>query len=139
MALAHRITAGISRRTDGFGSGQYGAPRGSGTHHGLDVVARAGEDVMSPIDGVVVREALPYANDPSYRGILIRGTGEWSGIEVKMFYVIGRKSGQVAAGEVVGTAQDISMKYPGITNHVHLEVRQDGIEVPPFTIFGMCY
>jgi len=38
---------------------------------------------MSPIDGEVIREALPYKNDLRFRGVLIRGTGAWTGCQVE--------------------------------------------------------
>src|SRR5262249_44317344 len=118
------ITNGPSRRTDAWGSGQYGAGRGGRKHHGLDIVARPAESIHSPIDGDLVREARPYATDRRFTGVVIRGTGSWLGYEVKLFYVDGEFSGPVRAGDVVGHAQDLAVKYPGITNHVHFEVRK---------------
>jgi murein DD-endopeptidase MepM/ murein hydrolase activator NlpD len=133
------VTIGPTRRTDAWGSGQYGAGRGDRRHHGLDIVARPTEAICSPIDGTVVREAYPYANDRRFRGLVIRGTGSWDGYEVKLFYVDGHFSGQVRAGQVVGRAQDLSGRYPGITNHVHLEVRERGRELSPSELFGLCF
>lgn len=133
------VTTGPSRRTDAWGSGQYGAGRGGRTHHGLDIVARPAEPIRSPIDGMVVRETVPYANDPRFRGLVIRGTATWEGYEVRLFYVDGLFSGQTQAGQVVGYAQDLSGRYPGITNHVHLEVRERGHELSPSQLFGLCF
>lgn len=133
------ITSGPSRRTDAWGSGQYGAGRGGRTHHGLDIIARPTEAIRSPIDGNVTREVHPYANDPRFRGLEIRGTGNWEGYEVKLFYVDGEFSGPVRAGQIVGRAQDLGVRYPGITNHVHVEVRDRGRELSPIELFGMCF
>lgn len=133
------ITDSPSRALDSWGSGQFGAGRGSHIHQGLDVITRPGQRILSPIDGDIVREAHPYAGDLRYRGAVIRGTGQWSGYEVKLFYVDGFRSGAVLAGEEMGKAQDISVKYPGITNHVHVEVRFQDLLLNPMEMFGMCF
>ncbi|MFP5263085.1 MAG: peptidoglycan DD-metalloendopeptidase family protein [Blastocatellia bacterium] len=139
MVTFHKITRGQSRNIDRYGSGQFGASRGNRAHHGLDIMARPGESVLSPIDGDVIRESMPYPQDPRYRGLVIRGTGQWDGYEVKMFYVLGILSGQVKAGQIIGTAQDLSGRYPGITNHVHIEVRLRGNLLAPMDMFGICF
>lgn len=139
MADFARINDSPTRQLDAHGSGQFGASRGARRHQGLDIVARAGEQVKSPIDGDVMREALPYPADPRYRGVVIRGTGKFAGYEVKMFYVEGLFCGQVKAGQVVGSAQNLGDKYPGITNHVHLEVRYKGAVVSPLEMYRMCF
>ena len=130
-----------SRGTDSHGSGQFGSSRagGSGTHAGLDIIVHEGEAVLSPIEGEVTREALPYANDQRFRGLVIEGVGEWVGYEIKMFYVQGILCGRVSPGSVVGYAQSIARKYPGITDHVHVEVRVNGALLSPFEMFGQCF
>ncbi len=42
-------------------------------------------------------------------------------------------------GEAIGNAEDLTWKYPGITNHVHLEVRNVGMVIPPFNVYQMCF
>lgn len=128
-----------SRGNDGHGSGQFGAKRGARLHQGLDIEARPGEEIYSPIEGDVLREALPYADDQSFRGLVIRGSGQWSGYEVKIFYVDGFFCGRVAPGTEIGRAQDLTFKYPGIKNHVHLEVRYHGKVMSPDEVYGMCF
>lgn len=108
------------RKWDKHGSGAYGAPRGGRAHKGVDYVCVPGQVVVSPIAGTVTREARPYAEGP-WSGVVI----ESPNISVMLFYlapdpaVIGRV---VAQGAPIGTAQDITEKYPGITPHVHLQV-----------------
>lgn len=53
------------RGNDPTGAGWYGAKRGSRKHKGLDLVAKPGTPVMSPINGHVSKIGYPYA------GILI--------------------------------------------------------------------
>jgi murein DD-endopeptidase MepM/ murein hydrolase activator NlpD len=130
-----------SRVHDGYGKGQYGASRDKGTrtHNGIDIIASPREKVLSPFEGVIVRETVPYKNDPSYRGILIEGTGSWKGYSVKIFYAEGLLSGQVRGGQEVAVVQDLQLKYPGITNHIHVEVRKNGILTDPFEIWQMSF
>jgi hypothetical protein len=130
-----------SRGHDRYGSGQPGASRdhGSRSHKGLDVLASPGQEVYSPITGNVIREAFPYRDDHTLRGILIRGTGEFSGYEAKLFYVNGLFSGAIVAGGLIGHAMNLSMRYPGISNHIHLEVTLNGVWVDPRSCFPFCF
>ena len=126
-----------SRTSDPYGSGQFGAPRDhhSRNHRGLDIVANPGDAVLSPIDGDVVREAIPYA---PFSGLLIEGTGVYAGYTVKLFYVEARACGRVAAGTSIGHVQNLQWKYPGITNHIHMEVRFQGRLLSPTDAYTMC-
>ncbi len=142
MAIARALVQSQKSRThDGFGTGQYGGRRDGGarSHRGLDIVTKPQEKIFAPIDGDVVREAIPYAKYPAMKGMVIRGKAAWSGYEVKIFYVEGLFSGAVAAGQHIGYAQDISIKYPGITNHVHVEVRKNAVVINPGEIFAQCF
>ena len=139
MVTFTKPTVGFSRGQDNHGSGQFNASRGNRSHQGLDIIATPGEMVKSPIKGILTREARPYANDPTYKGVVIKGTGDFEGLEIKMFYVVGLKSGPVNQGETIGIAQDISQKYQGITNHIHLEVRRKGIVVSPTEFYNSCF
>lgn len=140
--LFRSIVAGPlkSRGSDAYGSGQFHAGRTKGKNHhkhqGLDVQAKPNENIFSPIDGEIIRESDPYA---PFSGIAIHGTGDYAGYEVKIFYVKGYFCGPVKAGSMIGRAEDLSIKYPGITNHVHLEVRQKGKIIPPFDVYEMCF
>lgn len=119
------------RGQDGQGYGYYGASRSGGTrtHNGIDFVCRPGEAVYSPITGTVERYANPYATDVRFGGILISGDG----ISVKLFYLsptvpVGTT---VRRGQQIGVAQQISKKYPGITEHIHVEVYEGGKVIDP--------
>jgi|SRR5450432_198675 len=142
MPVAREVVRNQRSRTrDGFGSGQFGVSRdgGSRVHKGLDVVARPKELIFSPIKGTIIREAFPYKSDLSVRGVVIRGTAEWEDYEVKIFYAEGLLSGDVVPGQHIAFAQDLGRKYPGITNHVHIEVRCKGTVIAPQEIFAQCF
>ena len=114
------------RKADKWGKGCYRASRGKGMrlHKGADYVCEPGQDVVSPITGVIMREARPYG-DPEwvyrYSGLVIYNDY----CSLKLFYLepirhlIGTK---VRMGDKVGVAQDISERYEGMIPHIHLQM-----------------
>ncbi|MCH9686470.1 MAG: M23 family metallopeptidase [Deltaproteobacteria bacterium] len=129
------ITEHGLRRQDRWGSGHFGASRGSRRHSGLDLVASPGEQILSPIDGTITRIAYPYSGTLEYQGAVIVDA---SGLEVRIYYVAGVELGAVKAGDVIGTAQNLRRRYPDITNHVHVEIRVSGAKVDPTPYFSNC-
>lgn len=127
--------SGSLRGRDGYGSGDFGVSRdgGSRQHLGQDFVASPGEEIVAPIDGRVTRTACPYcrSGDASYSGLVIVGSG---GSEAKLFYVKpydGIVGSAVSAGQPIGIAQNLQVKYQnGMTNHVHAEIRVGGEPKP---------
>jgi len=79
----------------------------------------------------VVREARPYDHEDRLSGVLLQGSGPWAGYEVKMFYLRGSWDLEVEAGEPLGIAQDVGVRYPEITPHIHLELRVRGTVEDP--------
>lgn len=114
-----------ARGVDAYGSGAFGAPRDGGrrAHNGLDLVARRGEPVRAPIAGVVSRVGFAYRGDPSLTYVevtnpITRYTARILDVAPEV-----RPGGAVAAGEVIGRAQDLTRRYPaGMVNHVHVEI-----------------
>lgn len=107
------------RGEDSRGNGAFGESRGDTTHQGVDIVVQPGQRIKSPITGKVVRYSDPY------------GDGEYSGYHlsndkylVKLWYLAPTlQEGQtITEGQIVGFAQNIAARYPGITPHVHMEV-----------------
>lgn len=125
------------RGIDPWGSGNFMALRDGGLRHhkGLDLQSVPGQMVGSPIRGTVIREKRPYGDGAVYdHGVLIEGRGEHAGIEATLFYVRvppGVVGSDVAAGEIIGTACSLEAKYPGIVNHVHLELKEGGTAFDP--------
>ena len=119
------------RGCDTKGCGHYGASRvrngKPGTHVGADYITDAGQDVVAISDGKVVR--LPTG---SYEGVVV---GDGNGTSWKILYLDVDQSlsigDSVTAGQVLGTAQDLTTTYPGITNHVHVKLRINNKVVDP--------
>jgi murein DD-endopeptidase MepM/ murein hydrolase activator NlpD len=123
------------RGVDAYGSGAFGAVRDGGRrrHRGVDLVAAPGDPIRAPIAGTVTRLGAAYGgrNDLTYVEIVNPTTR----YRARLFYVgpsvaLGR---DVAAGEVVGRAQDLTTRFPdGMTNHVHVELtgRHGGVIDP---------
>lgn len=131
-------TGGAIRGCDAtYGCGNYGAPRdegGSKTHQGTDYLSVPGQTVKAVTDGKIVRFGYPYGDTKKLTLIIIRAA---DGTQVRELYVnptdtvkIGEK---VKAGQVIGTAEDLGSKYPGIPNHVHVDIKQNGIPIDPST------
>jgi murein DD-endopeptidase MepM/ murein hydrolase activator NlpD len=127
------------RGSDPQGSGAYGASRrnnqGAYSHEGVDIVYQPGETVTAPISGTVGKIGFPYdPQDPkkgSYRYVPITNA---DGSTVKLFYIdpTVKEGDSVTAGQTpLGISQDLAPAFPGITNHVHVEVSQGGRKVNP--------
>ena len=123
-------TGAAPRGHDAFGDGEFGARRdgGSRDHEGVDYVAKAGQDVQAPISGYVTKIGYAYAGYSDLKFVEI--TNPALGYVARAFYVTpGVEVGQaVRLGQTIGEDQSLQKHYPGITNHVHLEVMQPGGE-----------
>jgi len=111
------------RGHDEHGFGLYGKPRGKNKiHKGADFIAIPGQEVVAPAKGDVIRVKMPYGKPVKgvwFSGLLIRA----SDFEYTLFYFEPLKEVikmRVEEGQLIGHAQDISIKYPGIIPHVHM-------------------
>lgn len=124
----------IRRKCDKDGCGQFGASRANGTrkHQGQDFLVNPDQIIYAPISGKV-RLLKPYKEDPRFNGVEISG-GFYS---VKVFYFtpIVKNGETVSAGQVIGLAENLKIKYPGIANHIHVEVRKGGVLMDPSPYF----
>ena len=112
------------RHSDKWGSGHFGAPRGDRRHRGVDfIVSPIGQIIVAPCAGDVVRYKRPYANPINgtlFNGLLIRA----SDFEYTLFYLeplIEVIRTRVEEGQIIGHAQDISLKYPQMIAHIHMQ------------------
>ena len=98
-------------------------------HKALDIEAKAGSNISSPVDGKITKYGLPYTGE-KYRYVEIETD---DGHRVRMFYVkpltregerMLKPGAQIKKGQVIGTQQDIAGRKPGwrgrMTNHACL-------------------
>ena len=113
------------RQADDFGSGEFGAPRGYGTHRGVDPACYPGSLVLSKMPGKITKFGYPYSDDLSYRYVQVTTEDD---LDFRYFYV--EPNPDLAIGDIIrtgavlGVVQDIGKRYPGITGHFHFEVKQ---------------
>jgi len=110
------------RQSDKYGSGWYHAPRGTRKHNGIDPIAMPGAGVICPVEGVVTKLGYPYADDLSYRYVQITDANHY---DWRFFYVSPGVAVDeiIPSGSVIGVVQDIANRYPDITPHFHLEIK----------------
>ncbi|KAJ7360366.1 Peptidase M23 [Desmophyllum pertusum] len=109
------------RGRDAYGSGAWGASRGSRTHKGIDILCTVRSSVYTPFPAKVLRRSNPYLNNnAAYNtGIYLEGTGSWSGYKVKMWYVTKQVSNgkQLSAGSYIGSMTDRTIDARGSAVH----------------------
>ena len=129
-------------RNDSQGDGFFGASRGRRRHNGIDILVTSGSAVYCPIEGVMFRMAYPYGTtrgNDQWEGCVIVGVGDYKGYEVKIFYMRPFVMGDyLFPGDIIGVAQDISRKYnPAMMDHLHVEVRRNGVLLDPAKLFEL--
>ena len=129
-------TGGRLRGRDAQGEGYYGATRRNSKtgntrpHLGLDFVSDVGQEVVASFDGVA------SINKGSKGGVILISKDKQ--YRLWLFYITPNIQGeqQVTRGQTIGIANDITQKYPGITNHVHgrldLLGKQNFIDPTPY-------
>ncbi len=122
------------RGVDRFGSGKFGASRKKSTgevytHQGIDILTYPGQPIKAPFELRFIRVSKPYPDDKTLLGGIWKGEG----LELKLFYLNPVKEFRTfKKGEVIGYAQNLNEKYgEGIGNHIHLELRENGIIINP--------
>lgn len=126
-------TGEAPREHDGYGGGHFGASRdgGSREHAGVDYEAEAGQTVVAPISGYVTKVGYCYGDEPGLRYVEIKNPA--LNLSARVLYVRADvKVGEaVRLGSPIGRAATLQDRYPGITDHVHLEIRDRGRTVDP--------
>ena len=133
MSILLNVTGGTIRN-DSEGSGYFGAPRGSDVHHGVDLTLPrgAGQALLAPITGRFDRVSYPYGDDLRWKGGIFANED----IAIWLFYFEPDQNlfrEEVSMGQVIGITQDISIKYPGMIPHIHMQVGEHG-EINPLLL-----
>ena len=90
-------------------------------HNGVDYACAPGSTIFSLTGGTVTKIGYPYGDDLSFRYVQVTDA---DGNDIRYFYV----SPSAVMGELIdigdelGQLQDLGLRYPGITSHVHFEV-----------------
>ena len=128
-----RVVPG-DRGTDKYGSGAFKASRGKRTHNGIDKRVEPDTKIYHVSGGIVTKLGYAYSDDLSFRYVQITS----GNIDYRYFYIHPCvKTGQtVTAENCIGTSQKLGDRYPGITEHVHFEVKLDGAIVNPGPYLG---
>lgn len=121
------------RTADRYGSGAYGAPRGKRKHNGIDLAVMQGSVVLSHGSGVVSKIGYPYNPKDPLKGHLRYVQVSEGDYHSRYFYILPSvDAGDVVRpGDVLGVAQGLLKIYPGITDHIHFEVKKGGEFVNP--------
>ena len=124
-----KVTCPI-RQPDAHGAGYFGAPRGSRKHNGIDYACYPGSEVYPTVAGTVTKLGYPYAAHTEYRYVEVTDTHHR---EHRYFYIYPsvRVGEYVTVEDVIGKTQDLTKIYPGITNHVHYEIKHGGQYLNP--------
>ena len=123
-------TGAAPRGHDDFGDGQFGASRDGGTrqHEGVDYAAVADQPVAAPLSGYVTKIGYAYAGSTLQ---FVEITNPALGYAARAFYVRPEvELGQtVRLGQPIGRVESLQQRYPGIVDHVHLEILKRGDRV----------
>jgi murein DD-endopeptidase MepM/ murein hydrolase activator NlpD len=116
----------------GVKTSAFASSRSSGQHHGLDIAAAAGTDILAGHSGTVV-EAGWKSSVYGYAVLLDHGNG-WQTLYAHCSKVL------VQVGDVVQQGQRIALV--GSTGnstgpHLHLELRKDGVYLDPARYFSV--
>ncbi len=86
-------------------------------------MAAPGAPVLAPLSGKVTHIGFAYSDPDALRYVEI--VNPETNFTVRVLYVAPTvaEGDVVSAGEEIGVAQDLAGRYPGITNHVHVELR----------------
>jgi murein DD-endopeptidase MepM/ murein hydrolase activator NlpD len=129
-------TGGATRSHDAYGDGWFHARRdgGSRPHEGVDYDDQPGQTVVAPISGYVSKIGYAYPGDSKLRYVEIENPA--LRLTARALYIdpsvqVGES---VALGRPIGTALSLQRRYPGITNHVHLEIAEAGRRIDAQTV-----
>jgi len=121
-----RSTRRRIRKSDNWGSGYFGAPRGNRPHLGIDLIYSPDEEIRAPFDLTINRVSYPYASSP-YSGIAFTTSSGDTNYDGRLWYMLpdfGSIGKSFKRGQIIGVAQQINEKYPGMINHVHLQLEK---------------
>ena len=138
------------RGHDDYGSGAFGAARkrhSAGAeehailkyaHKGADWIVVPGDLIPAPAHVRQTLYGLAYPEDNRFHSIHLELIEDMAW-QLKLLYCwnTAHLLQEFEAGQPLAIAENIALRYPGITRHVHLEVRHLGILVDPMTLLAV--
>lgn len=118
-------------RIDEAGWGFFTSNRNSQKHRSLDLLAKKGAKIFSPIDAKIIRKFYTEAGDGTLLPALELA---WS--DCGDNYLMGvcyikpeKLSGNVKAGELIGRALGMTKHYKDkrMKNHIHVQLKKNGV------------
>lgn len=124
----HLLIKPPQRGHDPHGSGAYGASRGQRQHHGVDLACYPDSIICAIRPGQVSKIGYPYdpAKHPDKAHLRYVQITDPAGNALRYFYVLPA----VKLGDIIETAQGIGVSqqlsdiHPGMTDHIHFEVKR---------------
>ena len=132
-------TIAPQRTDDPWGSGAWHASRGDRLHTGVDYACWPGSQVLSGTVGVVSKVGWPYSPEHEKKGHLRYVEIHTPlGYDIRYMYIdpTVKQGDKISKNQVIGIAQDLTKIYPGITPHVHVDVRKLSEYINPEIYFG---
>lgn len=85
--------------------------------------------MIAPISGFVSKIGYAYPGNTTLRYVEIENPALH--LEARVFYLDPevRVGDSVALGHPIGRSHTLQHRYPGITDHVHLEIAEDGRKI----------
>lgn len=111
------------RGCDSQGCGYFGAPRGRRKHNGIDLLCDPETMIQSPIEGIVTKIGYPYGDSKKRHIRYIQvSRGNYN---FRVFYInpAVRVGQRIRHDTIIGHSQSLAEFYPGISEHVHLEIK----------------
>jgi murein DD-endopeptidase MepM/ murein hydrolase activator NlpD len=129
------------RGSDSQGSGHYLASRGNRKHMGIDFITCPEDLISSYCSGIVTKIGYPYNPNkhPHKAHLRYVEVTDSNQLKVRVFYI----QPLVAVGDiieldtVIGTSQDLTQIYEGITQHLHFEVKKGKHFENPMNYLGL--
>ena len=134
--LAFPVESRRMAEGDVWGNREFDAWRDNRTrkHAGVDLDAAPGDPVTPAVNGIVTKLDWAYEpkeGQPAYRYVEV--TTDQGKVARHLYVKPSVEVGdRVESGKtLIGSAQDLSLRFPGMSNHVHFEMRDSGKVRPP--------
>lgn len=100
---------------------------------GLDLGIAANAPLVLSRTVTVVRAEIPPAQQPGWPSLVVDLVGEGPVISLRFLGVVAqlRPGARAEAGQSLGNAADSTQIWPGLPNHLTLEIYQDGRRIDP--------